>query len=250
MMVSGQTREAMSLRMATNARILVVDDEPDLREMLSEYLTGHGFAVTAVADGAAARAVVASERVHLAILDIRMPGEDGLSLARHLREHYRLAIIMLTAANEVVDRVIGLEVGADDYVAKPFDPRELLARIRTLLRRFHAPASTKPELSGLTLGPFVLDLQRRTVLHQDGHEIAVSMLEFALLELFARHPNQVLTRDDILNQAHAPGPEQFDRSVDIRIARLRRKIERVPDKPEIIKTVRGAGYVYAKARDS
>ncbi len=251
MAATGHIDEAKSARMAANARILVVDDEPDLREMVSEYLTGHGYSVTAVASGAAARAVMAAESFHLAILDVRMPGEDGLSLARHLREHYRLAIIMLTAANEPVDRVIGLEVGADDYVAKPFDPRELLARIRTLMRRFNAPPAAAPnQTASLTLGPLLLDHQRRAVFHRDGHEISVSTYEFALLELFAEHPNKVLTREDILHRAPVHAPDQFDRSVDIRIARLRRKIERVPDKPELIKTVRGAGYVYAKPRDT
>jgi len=229
--------------------ILVVDDEPELREMLLEYLTGKGYDVVAAAHSAAAREALKSRTVQLAILDIQMPGEDGLSLARHLREHYDIAVIMLTAANDVVDRVIGLEVGADDYLAKPFDPRELLARMRSLLRRFAAePVEAPTNDSQIRFGTCRLDLEARSLYAADGGSIPITAQEFLLLKMFAQHPNRVLSRDEIMNLTNSRDADPFDRSIDIRIARLRRKIERTPDKPEIIKTIRGAGYLFAKPR--
>jgi len=182
------------------------------------------------------------------ILDINMPGEDGLTLARRLREHSDVCIMMLTAAGEIVDRVVGLEMGADDYIAKPFDLRELLARVRTVLRR-RADAdsrSARPEQPPDTLrfGRWLLDLDAHKLIGGDGGELRLTSMEFDLLHAFARHPNKVLSRNQLLDLAHRRDWEPFDRSIDIRVARLRKKIERDPAKPQIIKTIPGAGYMY------
>ena len=178
-----------------------------------------------------------------------MPGEDGLSLARFLREHYKLGIIMLTAAGDVVDRIVGLETGADDYISKPFDPRELLARIRSVLRRVTSESgkelvSADQTQDNVRLGRCVLDLQAHKLFDQDGGEISITSMEFDLLKAFVTHPMRVLSRDQLLDMAHNRAWEPFDRSIDIRIARIRRKIEADPTKPEIIKTVRGKGYMF------
>lgn len=235
------------------ARIIVVDDEAGIREMLAEYLSGHGFAVRA-ADGAAqCRRLLAEEAADLVVLDINMPGEDGLSLARWLRGEAGLAgigIVMLTAESDVVDRVVGLEVGADDYVTKPFDLRELRARIRTVLRRVQAvPAATEPAAQPpaeevVRFGQRQLNLASRKLYDRDGREIPLTTMEFDLLQAFARHPDRVLSRDQLLDLAHHGQWEPFDRSIDIRIARLRRKIEADPSHPAVLKTVHGAGYLF------
>jgi two-component system phosphate regulon response regulator OmpR len=236
------------------ARVLVVDDEPDLRELLHEYLGRHGMAVRTAPDAEVARLLVAQAAPDLVVLDIHMPGEDGLSLARHLREaHPALGIVMLTTAGESVDRIVGLEMGADDYLPKPFEPRELLARLRAVLRRLGlarlagAAAAGEAVAAGTPMVPFGdtrLDLAQRRLLRGDGSEIEITAAEFDLLALFARHPNRPLNRDQIMEQAHHRAWDVFDRSIDLRIMRLRRKIERNPDKPEVIKTVRNVGYVY------
>lgn len=235
--------------MRDKTHILVVDDEPELRDMIEEYLVQQGFAVTTAENGAAMRRVVAERPVDLVLLDIRMPGEDGLSLARFLRERYPVGIIMLTAADEVVDRIVGLEMGADDYLGKPFDPRELLARIKSVLRRLvsgvaqDAPAAaTVP--AGIRLGRCLLNLESHQLFGVDGEEIPITSMEFDLLKAFATHPNRVLTRDQLLDLAHNRDWDPFDRSIDIRITRVRRKIEDDPAKPQTIKTVRGKGYVF------
>jgi len=231
--------------------VLVVDDEPELRSLLAEYFGRHGFSVRVAADAAAARAAVASEVPALAILDINMPGENGLSLARWLREaHPRTGLVMLTTAGESVDRIVGLELGADDYLPKPFEIRELLARVRAVLRRAEvaAPATVAavaaPDTRRVAFGTCQLDLDKRSLSGADGADIEISAAEFDLLALFARHPNRPLNRDQIMEQAHNRGWDVFDRSIDLRIMRLRRKIERNPDKPEILKTVRNVGYVF------
>ncbi len=232
--------------------VLVVDDEPELRSLLGEYFGRHGFTVRAAADAAEARASLAESLPDLAILDVNMPGENGLSLARWLREaHPRVGLVMLTTAGESVDRVVGLELGADDYVPKPFEVRELLARIRSVLRRLkHSiPATPKPQEAALLatrvqFGHCQLDLDERRLTASDGADIEISAAEFDLLALFARHPNRPLNRDQIMEQAHNRGWDVFDRSIDLRIMRLRRKIETNPDKPEILKTVRNVGYVF------
>lgn len=231
------------------ARILVVDDEAGIRDMVAEYLSGFGYQVATAADAAMARAAVATACPDLAILDISMPGEDGLSLLRHLRTQHRIAIVMLTAADDLVDRIVGLEVGADDYLTKPFDPRELLARIKSILRR--ARQDDGPPFGSSKRMPFghcSLDLEQSALFDEDGAEIRVSAADFRLLCLFHERPNHVFTRDELLDLLQGRGWDANDRSIDIRIARLRQKIERVPEKPTLIRTVRGAGYVYYKPR--
>jgi two-component system OmpR family response regulator len=245
-------------------RLIVVDDEPELREILVEYLTKHGFAVRTAASGQELDARLAVEPADLLILDITMPGEDGLSIARRIRARGTTPILMLTAADDVVDRVVGLEVGADDYVTKPFDLRELRARIRALMRRAEpapvgpppAPPSAADGLSAadrppvadgikrVRFGKVLLDMQARCLLGDDGEALPLTSMEFDLLRAFAQNPNRVLTRDRLLDLAHNRGWEPFDRSIDIRIARLRRKIEPDPGKPQVIKTVHGTGYVF------
>jgi len=227
--------------------VLLVDDEPELRSLLAEYFGRNGFEVAQAADAAAARARVAERVPDVAVLDINMPGENGLSLARALREaHPRLGVVMLTTAGEAIDRIVGLEVGADDYVAKPFELRELLARVRAVLRRLQVSAAPSPEVEPdrIAFGPCQLDVVRRKLFGADGAEIDITAAEFDLLALFARHPNRPLNRDQIMEQAHNRGWDVFDRSIDLRVMRLRRKVERNPDKPEVIKTVRNVGYVY------
>ena len=238
--------------------LLVVDDEPELRSLLAEYFGRHGFTVRTAADAAAARISVAEQAPALAILDINMPGENGLSLARWLRESQpRTGLVMLTTAGESIDRIVGLELGADDYLPKPFEMRELLARVRAVLRRTDVTAAavvaTSPVRASIesasgarrvAFGACVLDLDERRLLGHDGNDIEISAAEFDLLALFARHPNRPLNRDQIMEQAHNRGWDVFDRSIDLRIMRLRRKIERNPDKPELLKTVRNVGYVF------
>jgi two-component system phosphate regulon response regulator OmpR len=248
--------------------VLVVDDEPELCSLLAEYFGRHGFTVRTAPDAAAARAAVAEAAPALAILDINMPGENGLSLARWMREaHPRTGLVMLTTAGESVDRIVGLELGADDYLPKPFEMRELLARVRAVLRRAEVTAAAIAALapaaatSGdaasasasasrrVAFGACRLDLDERRLLAADGADIEISAAEFDLLALFARHPNRPLNRDQIMEQAHNRGWDVFDRSIDLRIMRLRRKIERNPDKPELIKTVRNVGYVFVPTVD-
>jgi two-component system phosphate regulon response regulator OmpR len=232
--------------------VLVVDDEPGLRDLLAEYFGRHGFDVRTAPDAVAARAAVADKPPALAILDVNMPGENGLSLARWLREqHPRMGLVLLTTLGEAIDRIVGLELGADDYIPKPFEMRELLARVRAVLRRTEpqAPAATPssaatPRNSSVRFGACVLDLDERRLLGADGRDIDISAAEFDLLALFARHPNRPLNRDQIMEQAHNRGWDVFDRSIDLRIMRLRRKIEHNPNKPEVLKTVRNVGYVF------
>lgn len=232
-------------------QLLVVDDEPELRSLLAEYFGRHGFVVRGCADGAAARSALAERLPELVVLDVNMPGENGLSLARWLRAtHPHVGIVMLTTEGEAIDRIVGLELGADDYVPKPFEVRELLARVRAVLRRAATPPASAPSLPEpastrrVRFGGCALDLEERRLTGADGSTIDISAAEFDLLALFARHPNRPLTRDQIMEQAHNRGWDVFDRSIDLRVMRLRRKIERNPDKPEVLKTVRNVGYVY------
>jgi DNA-binding response OmpR family regulator len=227
------------------ATILVVDDEPDVREVLEECLAAKGYTVFAAEGAGAARAIAAREAVDLALLDIRMPGEDGLSLARHLRERYaKIAIIMLTSASTVVDRIVGLEVGADDYVPKPFDPRELVARVRSVLRRTSSDRSAELGSERVRMGRCVLDLAAHRLTDESGTELAMSPLEFDLLKALAEHPNRPLSRERILNLTQRKDWDPFDRSVDLRIMRLRRKIEPDPEHPRFIRTIRNEGYLF------
>ena len=235
---------------AASPALLVVDDEPELRGLLAEYFGRHGFAVRTAQDAAQARELIGVARPELAVLDINMPGENGLSLARWLREaHPAVSIIMLTTAGDPVDRIVGLELGADDYVNKPYELRELLARVRAVLRRARAPGlsgALAPAMSSrqVRFGDRLLDLDLRKLLAADGSDIEITAAEYDLLALFARHPNRPLNRDQIMEQAHNRGWDVFDRSIDLRVMRLRRKIEKNPDKPEVLKTVRNVGYVF------
>ena len=240
--------------MGAKAEIVVVDDEPALRESVSEYLSRQGFGVRAVSNGAELRAALADRSADVLVLDLSMPGEDGLSIARSIRAGplSDIGIVMLTAAGDVVDRVVGLEIGADDYVTKPFDPRELLARLRALLRRREAARSIPPATPDepapgnkvVRMGRNSLDLDARRLTGPDGSEIQLHASEFALLRAFAERPGRVLSRETLLDLAHPRGEEHFDRSIDVRITRIRRKIEAIPERPEVIKTVRGVGYVF------
>jgi two-component system phosphate regulon response regulator OmpR len=233
------------------ARILVVEDEADLRDALAEYLGRNGFAVRTAEGAAAARRLLAQQPADVVLLDLAMPGEDGLSLTRWLRAQPACpGIIMITAASDLADRVVGLEVGADDYLGKPFALREVLARVRALARRLmdarpHAPAtggSAAPRR--VTMGGNILDLQARRLTRPDGTEIILTAMEFDLLAAFAARPGRVLSREQLLELAHDKDSDPFDRSIDVRITRIRRKIETEPQHPRIIRTVRGAGYVF------
>jgi two-component system phosphate regulon response regulator OmpR len=224
-------------------RVLVVDDDPAIREMLAGYLGDHGYEVTQAANGAGLRAEMERARPAVVLLDIGLPGEDGLTLARFLRERYEVGIIMVTGASDVIDRVAGLEVGADDYIAKPFDPRELRARLKSVLRRLDKKGS--PKVQGrVSIGNCFLDLKARSLSDARGREVPITSMEFDLLKTLLEHPNQVLTRDQLLSMTRNREWEPYDRSIDIRITRLRRKLEDDPARPRVIKTVRGAGYMY------
>jgi DNA-binding response OmpR family regulator len=231
--------------MSKGSRILVVDDDADLRWMVEKYLSKHEFVVTLAEDGEQMREVLEKQEFDLAILDINLPGEDGLSLARYLRANYQIGIIMLSAAAEVFDRIVGLEMGADDYVTKPFEPRELLARVKSVLRRVQGmlERETEPD-SRVKFGEFTLDFEAHQLLNEKDESISLTSMEFDLLKAFAENPNKVLDRDQLLSLSHNRDWDPFDRSIDIRITRLRRKIEVEPSKPQIIKTVRGAGYIF------
>jgi two-component system OmpR family response regulator len=226
-------------------RILVVDDDAAVRKMLAEYLSAHGYEVREASSGAAMRAELERGTPAVVLLDIGLPGEDGLSLARYLRERHDVGIIMVTGAGDVVDRVAGLEVGADDYIAKPFDPRELRARLKSVLRRLAAKPERKSGAAAkVSIGRCFLDMKSRTLSDAKGHEIPITAMEFELLRALVQHPNQVLSRDQLLTMTRNREWEPFDRSIDIRITRLRRKLEEDPAHPRAIKTVRGAGYMF------
>jgi two-component system phosphate regulon response regulator OmpR len=236
--------------LTTHAHVVVCDDEPDIRDTVVEYLERHGYAVTPADAGPALRELVQNQHVDVVILDIRMPGEDGLSLARYLREHSDVAIIMLTGSTEIVDRVVGLEVGADDYVAKPVDLRELLARVKAVLRRTSASerAAEKTSAPGshqVQFGKCRFDPQAHKLYNAEGVEIAITAMEFRLLKVFTEHRGRILNRDQLLELAHDRGWDPFDRGIDIRVSRLRKKIEVDPSKPEVIRTIRGMGYLYS-----
>ncbi len=228
-------------------RILIVDDDRAVRESMGEYLQEHGYEVALAEGGEAMRRAFASGAPDLVILDLNLPGEDGLSLARWLRANHQVGIIMVTGAGEVVDRVIGLEVGADDYIAKPFDPRELRARMKSVLRRAQGGAegaAAKGQGKKVKVGRCTLDLQTHQLTGADGEDLPLTGMEFDLLRVFVERPNQVLSRDQLLTHTRNREWEPFDRSIDIRIARLRKKIEADPEKPKTLKTVRGAGYIF------
>ncbi len=230
--------------MSEAAHIVVVDDDQDVRETVAEYLRRNGFAVSEADGGAALREVMTSRPIDLALLDINMPGDDGLTLAREIRSSGEAGIIMLTANSDDLDKIVGLEVGADDYVTKPFNPRELLARVKAVLRRARSGGSPATLGREVQMGKCRLNLETRRLYEADGAEVPMTAMEFDLLRTFAERPNRVLSRDQLLDLAHSKEMEAFDRSIDTRITRLRRKIEPDPSKPDCIRTVRGAGYVY------
>ena len=241
-----------SKTLTANTHIIVCDDEPDVRDTVAEYLQRSGYTVTAADGGPALRKLMAGGHADVVILDLRMPGEDGLSLARYLREHFDVGIIMLTGSAGVIDRVVGLEVGADDYIAKPVDLRELLARVKAVLRRTsgrqrqnHNHTAEAPARNLVQFGKCRFDIEGHKLFGAEGAEIAITPMEFRLLKVFAEHRGRVLNRDQLLELAHDRGWNPFDRSIDIRISRLRKKIEADPSKPEVIKTIRGIGYLYS-----
>ena len=234
--------------MSVNGRVLVVEDDPAIRHMVAEYLGGQGYDVREAQSGSDMRTAIERDLPDVVLLDVRLPGEDGITLARYLRERYDVGIIMVTAAGSVVDRVVGLEVGADDYVTKPFDPRELLARLKSVMRRLQSPA---PAQSHARVGPervpvgrCFLDVAAHRLLDVQGSDVPLTAMEYDLLKVFTEHPNKVLSRDQILTLTRNREWEPFDRSIDIRIARLRRKVESNPEEPRAIRTVRGAGYMF------
>ena len=233
--------------MDSSPHILVVDDHRDIRDLVAKYLTKHGLRVSTAEGGAAMKRLLKASAVDLVVLDIMMPGEDGLSLCRHLRETTDLPVILLTAMAEETDRVIGLEIGADDYLTKPFNPRELLARIKAVLRRAQ---SLPPQRGGapsgrLRFGPWTFDPARRELLDAEGTAVPLSTAEFQLLGAFLAHPKRVLSRDQLLDLTQGRAAKVFDRSIDNQVSRLRRKIEADPKKPALIKTVWGGGYTLA-----
>ena len=239
----------MTTEEANATHILICDDEPDIRDMMSTYLQRRGYIVSAAESGETLdQALAAHSDIQLIILDINMPGEDGLSVLRRLRTDRSIPIIMSTAAGETVDRVVGLELGADDYLAKPVDLRELEARIKAVLRRGaptpqsaseDAPSDAEIIVDGLTI-----NLEGAKLTGRDGALIPLTAMEFSLLRAFVEHRGRVLNRDQILQMAHDRDWDPFDRSIDIRISRLRRKIERNPSHPVLIRTVRGLGYIF------
>jgi DNA-binding response OmpR family regulator len=230
--------------MTEKARIIVCDDEEPMREMLEELLTDEGYAVTTAKDGADLRRLVPQTRPDLVICDLKMPGEDGLSLTRWLRAESHCAVMMLTGMGSVLDRVVGLEMGADDYLPKPFEPAELRSRIKAVLRRTMAPIHAQGRPAGRTrVGKCVVDMEQKTMFDEKGEKVPLTSMEFDLLYTFITHAKRVLTRDQLLELAHHQRWDPFDRSVDIRITRLRKKIEVDPSKPRVLRTVRGEGYM-------
>lgn len=231
---------------AVAAHLLVVDDHRDIREPLVEYLGKSGYRVSAAEDAARARAVLDRDAVDLILLDLMMPGEDGLSFCRYVRAKGATPIIMLTALGEDTDRVLGLELGADDYVRKPFNPRELLARIRAVMRRAHPPESSADTPGGnAAFDRWTLRVAARELVGEDGGAVELTRGEYAMLLVFLRHSQTVLDRERLLELLHGDAAHAFDRSIDNQVSRLRQKIERDPKQPALIKTVRGGGYLFA-----
>ncbi len=227
--------------------ILVVDDESSIREPLVRYLSDHGFRVRAASNASDARKQLAAYAIDLVVLDIMMPGEDGLSLCRHIRETTDTPVILLTARAEDTDRIVGLEIGADDYVTKPFNPRELVARIRVVLRRVGAGGTRvrAPETESYAFADWVLKAGERELVDRDGVAVPLSTGEYKLLLALVSHPRQVLSRDQLLDLTQGREAHAFDRAIDNQISRLRRKIEADPKSPLLIKTVWGGGYSFS-----
>ena len=233
--------------MGDTPHLLLVDDERSIREPLAQYLTRQGFRVTQAGDAEGARARMNAYAIDLVILDIMMPGEDGLSLTRHIRETGEIPVILLTARTEETDRIVGLEMGADDYVVKPFSPRELAARVKVILRRAAAGGARQhaPEAGAFAFAGWVLKSGERTLVDRDGVSVPLSTGEYNLLHALVTRPRQVLTRDQLLDLTQGREAAAFDRAVDNQVSRLRRKIEVDPKNPDLIKTVWGGGYTLA-----
>ncbi|WP_343051622.1 response regulator transcription factor [Pseudaquabacterium terrae] len=234
--------------------VAVLDDEPDITQLLANYLQMQGFRVSQVHRGAALMALMQTDPPALVLLDLGLPGEDGFTIARQLREHWHCGLVIVTGRGDAVDKVVGLEVGADDYVTKPFDMRELLARIKAVLRRLApaeppaavrpTPNDTAPARDKLLFAGWTLDTAARRLTGAQGEEVALTTGEFDLLCAFARHPGRVLSRDFLLEQTRGREAGPFDRTIDVQVGRLRKKIEANADDPQIIKSVRGAGYLF------
>lgn len=233
--------------MSAMDHILIVDDDRDIRDLLSEYLQKQGYRASVAADGRAMRTVLARAEPDLIVLDLMLPGDDGLVLCREVRAQSDIPIIILTARGEEVDRIVGLEMGADDYLAKPFSPRELLARIKSILRRTRAlPSNLKPDQARLLhFAGWTLEVATRNLLSPEGIAIALSGTDYKLLRIFLDHPNRVLTRDQLIDMTQSRDAGPFDRSIDLQVSRLRRRLNDNPKEPGIIKTARGEGYVLA-----
>ena len=229
---------------ASGSHLLVVDDDRETRELLSLYLGQQGFDVAVVEDGRAMDAWLADNTTDLVILDLMLPGEDGLSIARRLQSDHNLPIVMISARGEELDRIVGLEVGADDYLPKPFNPRELLARVRAVLRRsVTSDALPRERGSHYQFGEFRFDGEKR-ILYRGTEEVVLSRAEFELLQVFVKRPNRVLSRDQIMDWLSGGDRDPFDRSIDVRVTRLRHKIEDDPSDPKLIRTVWGVGYQF------
>lgn len=235
--------------MSTTPHILIVDDHRDIRQLVAKYLDKHGFRTSIADGGTEMRRILKAAAIDLVVLDVMMPGEDGLQLCRHLRETTHLPVILLTAMAEETDRIIGLEIGADDYVTKPFNPRELMARIKAVLRRTEAlPPRREPMPEGVVrFAHWQLDTAQRHLLDEDGVAVPLSTAEFKLLTTFIDHPGMVLSRDQLLDLTAGREARVFDRSIDNQVSRLRRKIEIDPKNPCIIKTHWGGGYSFVAA---
>ncbi|OHV78731.1 response regulator [Ensifer sp. LCM 4579] len=227
--------------------ILVVDDDPRIRQMLARYFEDEGYRISLAGDGREMRNCLETQMIDIILLDLVLPGEDGLALARDIRARSDIPIIMLTGRNDVVDRIVGLEIGADDYIAKPFHLREVLARLRSALRRRQPPAavSGEPQSEIYSFEGWRLDVGRRQLLSDDGEEILLTTGEFDMLCVLVKHAGRVLQRELLMDLTRGRNLEAFDRTIDAQIARLRRKIEQDPSKPALIKSVRGVGYVFS-----
>ena len=242
--------------MTQSPHIIIVDDEAPAREMVGEYLKMHGFTVTLCDGGKSLRGAIETSVPDLVVLDLNMPEEDGLSIIRDLKSRINVPVIMLTATASPIDRVVGLELGADDYVAKPCELRELMARIRSVLRRSSKAAATPENAASkaakerlVRFGTKWLDLEAQALRDDEGNEHPLTASEFGLLKVFAANPKRVLSRERLLELANARDAEAFDRAVDLRIMRIRRKIEPDPSKPAVIRTIRGGGYLFSPAGD-
>ncbi|MFC7331922.1 response regulator [Rhodocista pekingensis] len=232
--------------MTDSLHLLIVDDDREIRDLLTRYLARHGYRVTAAKDGQEMRRYLADRNIDLVVLDLMLPGEDGLSLCRAIRADGGPPVVMLSAMGEDADRILGLEIGADDYLPKPFNPRELVARIKAVLRRVQTPGATPANGAGaLAFCGYVLDQAQRRLTDPQGAEVTLTAGEYELLVALATRPRRVLSRDDLLEITRGRSAGPFDRSIDVQISRLRRKIERDPADPAIIKTVRSGGYIFS-----